>query len=139
MTRTGTARGSEELTCVFFFFLILIPRRPCRHPGAPIQAQRGDVQRRDQAGRAGRAAVRVPAPRHRDAAALRGRAGQPVAVRRRGEPGADDQAQRPHVAVHAGVQHRRQHQVLRVPGDRGAGGQQGDRSRGAAVRDAGPD
>lgn len=43
------------------------------------------------------------------------------------------------MAVHAGVQHGRQHQVLRVPGHRRAGGQQGDRGGRAQVRDAGPD
>lgn len=78
----------------------------------------------------------MPTTGHRNPAALRRGTGQPVAVRRRREPGADDKAERAHVAVHAGVQHGRQHQVLRVPGHRRAGGQQGDRGGRAQVRDA---
>lgn len=110
-----------------------------RYSRTLVQTQRDDVQRRDQTRWPGRAAVRVPQTGYRDPAALRRRPGQPVAVRRRRESGADDQAERTHVAVHAGVQHGRQHQVLRVPGHCRAGGQQGDRGGRAQVRDPGPD
>ena len=76
----------------------------------------------------------VPAFGRGDSAPLRRRPGQPVAVRRRREPGGHDQTSGAHVALPAGLPFRRQHQILRLSGHRRPRRQQRDRGRRPPVR-----
>ena len=104
-------------------------------PGTPVPAQRSDLQRRRQARRFGRRCPRMSKNRCGDFATLRRSPGQPVAVRRRREPGSDGEAESAHVALPAGLPLGRKHQVLRLPRHCRLGSQQGNRSDRSPIGD----